>query len=197
MSMLLPKMRTPRRGGPGTSWAARVPPMRPMAEVGDREWVWDQPRRFAEHFELRASGELIATLNHEAGLSPMRPFHAETAEGAWTLKRRHFLVPSYDVRRRGEPIALAQFQPGWLGRGRLGVHGGPEYGWKLESLWRFEWAWIDAAGSPVISFRPKFAFARARARVEVTGTGLRLAELPVLALLGWILMLHSRKPGNS
>ena len=193
MSMLPPQAPLARRGGPGTSWAARVPEMKPMREMGDREWTWYQPRRFAEFFELRASGELLATLGREAGLSPMRPFYAATAEGEWILKRRHLMLPSFDVRRPGNPEPVALYQPGWLGRGRVRLHAGPEFAWKMASFWRFEWAWMDEGGSPLVSFRPVFAFARAGAQVEVTGTALRLPELPILTVLGWILMLSSRR----
>ena len=125
-----------------------------MREMGDREWSWDQPRRFAEYYELRASGELLATLGREAGMSPARPFHATTAEGEWILKRRSLLIPSFDVRRPGATEAAAVYRPGWLGRGRVRMQPGPEYSWKMDSFWRFEWAWMDEGGSPLVSFGP-------------------------------------------
>lgn len=182
-----------RPGDPGTSWAARNGAMKPMREMGDREWVWDQPRRFAEYFELRASGELLATLSHEAGFSPLRPFHMETAEGRWDIKRSHLFRFDFAVRRPGDAEPLAQYKPNWIGRGKLLVPNGLEYSWKLVSILKFEWGWMDAGGSPLILFRPMFALARARAHVEVTGTALRMPELPLLSVLGWLLMLSSRR----
>jgi len=193
MSVFQPSSMPSRRGAPGTSWAARVPEMKPMREMGDREWTWDQPRSFAEQFELRASGDLVASLGREAGMSPARPYHAATAEGEWILKRRSLLLPSLDVRRPGSSEPVAVYRPGWLGRGRTRMQSGLEYPWKMESFWRFEWARMDQGGSPLVSFQPVFSFARARAHVEVTGTALRLPDLAILTVLGWMLMLSSRR----
>ena len=62
--------------------------MRLIQEAADQDLIWRQPSAFKEYYELRASGEVLATLHWETAWGTLAT--ARTAAGAWTFKRRGF-----------------------------------------------------------------------------------------------------------
>jgi hypothetical protein len=162
--------------------------MRSLKSVGEAELRWTQPRLRQASFELRAGDEVYATLQWtKAGGSLVA---GETAEGRWTFKRVGFLNPRVTIRRAGEETDLATFRPSWKGDGTLRFADGRVFSLDAADFWWSEWSLNTADGRPLIVFRRDMGrLFRSEATVELKPEARDLPELPLLALLGWYVMI--------
>lgn len=157
--------------------------MRPLAEVVDQELLWIQPSARRRAFELRAGGEVVATLNFQR-----RTLADAEAEGQhWTFKREGFWHPHVTVRAAGSDQDLAVFNPRWLGGGTVELSQGRTIQLGAANLWQSEWVWQDQL--PLIRFKGPHGLIKASGAVEIQPDAAQLDELPLLVLLGWYLIL--------
>jgi hypothetical protein len=167
--------------------------MRSIREVAEQTLRWTQPSALAREYELRAGDETLATLRWQKAFGSLAL--AESADGEWTFKRSGFLSPRVTVRAPGSETELAVFRPGWRGEGALRLSDGRGYQWANTSFWRSEWAFADEAGEPLVRFKTEFepttgfAFFKQAAEVTFEHRGHSLADLSLLTLLGWYLMV--------
>ena len=159
--------------------------MKTIAGQDARTLTWAHPHPFQSQYELRAGDDLLATLRWRSAFGSLAD--AEAADGHWTFKRVGFLKPSISVRIAGADEDLAAFRVHWDGAGELVLGDGRRYEWRPANFWHTQWAWTDAAGAPLLHFRP--AHLVRQADVEVSPAALAVPDLSLLSLLGWYLMV--------
>lgn len=155
---------------------------------------WVQPKLSHRNFELRAGDLLFATLEFQSAWGSLAT--AICSDGNWSFKRVGFFNPRVTVRSAGQETDLAVYRPKWTGtEGELAFLSGQHFHWKAANFWATQYAFVMPDGSPILTFKPGVEeghlsdFFKYQARVEIEPGVIRIPELPVLALLGWYLMI--------
>lgn len=155
---------------------------------------WVQPKAMQNRFELRAEAHLFAVLEFPKMFGSLAT--ATWAEGCWTFKRVGFFSTKITVRKEGEETDLYVYRPKWTGaEGTLYSGDQPMYNWKVANFWATQFAWLDGYGRPLILFKPGVEdpgladLFKVQAKVEIQPEAQGLKDLPLLALLGWYLMI--------
>ena len=91
------------------------------------------------------------------------------------------------VREAATEEVVATFTRDWRGAGLVRFASGPEYRWGRSGFWRSVWFWSSDQQERLIAYRSAVALTR-RFGMEVDPAANRLAELPVLVMLGAYLM---------
>ena len=154
---------------------------------------WVQPKTFERWFELRAGDQVVATLGWETSCGTLA--RGTTADGSWTFKRVGFLNPRVTVRQSRSEVDLAVFWPRWLGDGTLEFAYGKAYRWQSTNFWASDWMFTATDGTPLVAFKEGSRegglsnLFKMQSLVEIHPQARDLAELPLLILLGWYLMI--------
>ena len=149
--------------------------------------VWMQRQAKVRAFELRAGEEVVGTLSWRSRFGSLAD--ALAADGHWTFKRTGFFDPRVSVRVHGHDTDLAMYTPRWTGDGVMESASGQRVFWKGSGFWRSRWSFSSASGERLVDFEPCDSLLKKSASVKVTPTGLATADLSLLVLLGWYLML--------
>lgn len=144
-------------------------------------------------YELWAGEDLLATL---AFGSPSRTLATvETVEGSWVFQQAGFLLPSIRVRELDSDLDLAVFHHGFLGHGHLRFTNGVTFHWRHEGSGSATWSFRGDGGEVLITLQLEPATEtgsgphRIQAEVKVTPAGHFSPRVPLLAALGWYLIL--------
>ena len=161
--------------------------MRSLRKVTAFALEWAQTSVMSPSYELRAEGEVVATLAWEKLFGSLAS--ARTSDGLWTFKRSGFLTPMVTVREAGSDKDAAVLKVVWGGGGELIIGGKPTFAWKRRGFWSGQWGfeWID--GGHILHFEPKFAIAKKKAELHLEPSAHSVPELPLLATLGWYLLI--------
>jgi len=142
-------------------------------------WLPVGPRSY----QLRGGNELVATLDWSGARGSLAT--GEASEGSWTFKRAGFLRPRVTVRIEHGSGDLAVLHIGRGRESRLEFTDGRRFAWGPTRTRRRQMGFSDPEGRMVLSLLPRTQRFRYHADVEI-GPGMReLAELSLLALLGW------------
>jgi hypothetical protein len=168
--------------------------MEDFSLVFERKLHWVQPKRMQRKFEL-CGGELIfATLEFQKIFGSLAT--AVASVGRWTFKRVGFFNPRVTVRREGEENDLAVYRPTWSGtHGAIDFGDGRLFHWKTANFWATRYTLVDGSGELLVTYHSGLKDARlgnllkTQARVEIDPAAYDLAELPILVLLGWYLII--------
>ena len=162
--------------------------MRSLAEVAGQELVWVQPAATRQNFELRAGDDVVATLRFQRGSLA----EAEASDGRWTFKREGFWHPRVTVRVPGSDANVAAFNPRWAGGGTLEIDN-RILQFAAANFWHSQWDWQGPDGKPLVHFKSRHGLVRVEGQVELPAPAGEQADLPLLVLLGWyLLILHAR-----
>lgn len=163
--------------------------MKSLSDCSKKELNWSQPKLLKREFELRDGSEVVGRLNWH------RPFGSlatgEVAEGSWTFKRAGFLRPRVIVRPVDSDQAVARYEAGWAGGGRLLYPGGHGYHWRQRSFWKTEWAFEDERGQIVAQFQADQFVLKESVRLTLADVKSSRPDHALLALLGLYLMILS------
>jgi hypothetical protein len=110
-----------------------------------------------------------------------------------------FWKPRVIVREAGKEVVLASYRPGWWGtHGTLEFRNGRRFVWKQTGRWLTRCQVEDLSGEPLVVFRSDIdgpeeqdlmgLEALVRIKPDVCG----LAELSLLVILGWYLLVLKR-----
>jgi hypothetical protein len=164
--------------------------MRSLYDIGADELRWVKPRWWKRRYELRAGDEVVATLARSGGSG---------AIGEWSSGRYRFfqkgwfrprvLVSSDPLGDTDTPLAT------YTGRdGALTFADGRVFFWRKPGKWRSKRVWMDSAAT-LIAFDPASGYTPAQ--VTIASEGARLAELPLLLLLGEYLIVRAREDADA
>ncbi len=157
---------------------------------------WLQPSALGRSFTLVCGEYLLATLEFTSAFGSLAK--ATCSEGCWTFKRVGFFNPRVTVRQLGEETDLGIYHPRWTGsEGRLEMMSGASFTWRTANFWATRYVWIDQSETELITYSSGAASSKLKdafknqARLDLAPASSLLAELPLLALLGWYLIeLH-------
>ena len=160
--------------------------MRTISEVANQELIWVQPARTKQTFELRAGEEVVANLRWQRSSLAS----GDTADQRWTFKREGFWHPRITVRLPDSDTNAAVFHPSWAGGGTLELPpGGRVLRFGAANFWHSQWQWLDTDGKPLVHFKSNQGFVKTEGRVEVQPDAIGHSDLPLLAVLGWYLLV--------
>jgi len=160
-----------------------------IADVASRKLEWSQPKAMRQEYELRASGELVGTLQFRSLFGTLAT--GESADGCWTFKRVGFFQQRANVRSCGTETEVAVFRNNtWSGGGTLECLNGRSF-LATTNLWQTRFDFTTDAEEPLVKLHYGGVF-RLKADVEILPAAAALTELPIVVLAGWYLavMLH-------
>ena len=159
----------------------------PNAFASNGPLVWTQPKAMCREYQLNNGEELVGRLRFEKSFGSLAS--AEVASQNWTFKREGFLHPRVTVRAPNSDVNLAVFQPSWSGGGVVGFPDGRQIHWRCTSFWRSEWTFVQGEDRQLLRFKQHEGFLKVSARLEFDPADAATPDLPMLAALGWYLML--------
>ena len=160
--------------------------MRSLYEVVGEELRWEKPKWLKRRYELRAGEEVVATLTQSG---------SSGALGEWSGGRYRFIQKGWfnprvligDDATTDVNATLATFT---RRGGVLTLTDGRTLLWMKPGFWKSKRVWSDGAAS-LVEFDPASGYASPV--VTIAPEGARLAELPLLLLLGDYLIVRARE----
>ena len=159
----------------------------PNAFASNSPLVWSQPKAMRREYQLQNGDELVGQLRFEKSYGSLAT--AEVASQNWTFKREGFLHPRVTVRAQNSDLNLAVFHPSWSGGGVVEFPDGRQIRWRHASFWRSEWAFVQGEDRQLLLFKQHEGFLKISARLEWDSVNAAAPDLPLLAALGWYLMI--------
>jgi hypothetical protein len=178
------------RGG-----AAPAPPeaLAPFDAAARADWAWQQPHRWRPAWTLFAGEAPVMSLRIRGTFGVIA--EGATASERWLVHRQ--LPGNLLVTRDGaaKDEWLARYSAGWFSGGRIDRTGRDALLWRRESFWTARYGIQTFDKLPLVRLQPHFSFmlARHEASIELQDGARRLPDLPVLLMLGWLLVLRSRR----
>lgn len=149
--------------------------------------VWTQPTAMSRVYELRSSDSLIGHLRFEGFCGSLAS--AEVASQKWSFKRVGFLAPCVIVGSPNREADIAVFRRHWGSGGALHFADGHRARWRCTNFWGSRWAFVGSDNHIVLRFSHHEGFFKASAQLEFERSSAALPEFPLLAALGWYLMI--------
>lgn len=146
-------------------------------------------------YELMAGGETVARLRWPSAWGSLA--EATCTEETWTFKRVGFWRTRSTIRIAGSDGDIATFDPRWTGNGELTLVSGAKYRWEGTNLWATKFAWRDAAEQDLVQFGSSAGLTKMGATVEIRSAGAALADLPLLVLYGYYLLVMSHQDASA
>ena len=160
--------------------------MKKLMEWVDQELKWVQPSVLQMNYELRAGEEVVATLRFRSSLGSLAT--GESGDGCWSFKRVGFFQTRVTIRRCGEESDIAVFRNDtWRGGGTLELSNGKTYP-ATTNFWQTKLEFQNGAGDPFLRFH-QGGLLHLSAAIEILPVASGLPELPLLAILGWYLIV--------
>lgn len=179
----------------------RVARNRPMRKGGSMNAIqnttatyleWQEPVPQEPRFELHSGEEVLATLALEPLCRTLAT--AKTQEGTWTFEQTGILHSRVHVLEAESGQEIAVFNPGFLGRGVLRFGNGVAFSWRRESH-HGGWSFRGGDGEILVTLKLKPSPPdepwprRTQAEVHFEAAGQSNPRTPLLAALGWYLIL--------
>ena len=149
--------------------------------------AWRQPHTMQRSYELVSGEQIVGTLEFPSMVGSLA--RVVTGDGEWTFKRGGFMRPRITVRQSGSEHDIATLHMSWRGGAELECTDGPTFKWVHTSFWKSRWMFATDADEPLIHYSPDNGFLKPGALLEVDSAGRASPHLPMLAALGWYLML--------
>lgn len=156
---------------------------------------WREPVAQEPRYELHAGDEVLATLVFEPLCRTLAT--AKAREGTWTFLQTGILSSTFYIREEGSRLDVAEFHPGFLGRGILRFNPKESYSWRKEPH-HGGWTFRGADGERVVTLcvepsAPSEPWPhRVQAEVRLGPAGLSHPRVPLLMAFGWYLLLQGQ-----
>lgn len=153
-----------------------------VSESGRCELIWVENKHGRWAYDLLAGTEIIGHLYFATG-SGSRAI-GEVGGERWTFEHYHSTHPQVVVRDELDPEPLATFTQRWTGAAVVKFRNGAEFYCNRSHVWSTTYCFRrnDRSGSVCIS---QEAPSKPGSRVTVCADAIRMAETPVLVVLGW------------
>jgi hypothetical protein len=160
--------------------------MQNIIGASEQEMRWSQPSAMRREYELRSSGEVLATLKFRSSCGTLAT--AESADGCWTFKRTGFWQNRASIRACGSNTDLAMFQNNtWDGGGSLAFSNGRQIK-ATTNVWMTHFEFRTLTDEPLVTFDYGGVFHRS-AEVRVSSLAGDAADTSLLVLFGWYLVI--------
>jgi hypothetical protein len=159
--------------------------MRKITELNEPlEWV--QPDALKMQYELHAGNDVAATLRFRSSFGTFAT--AESADDCWTFKRVGFFQTRVTVRACGAETEIAVFKNNtWTSGGTLHFPDGHAFR-ATTNFWQTKFEFQTEQGEALVEFR-RGGVLHLSARVQVRPSVLRTADVPLMVMLGWYLIV--------
>jgi hypothetical protein len=164
--------------------------MRSLFEVSSEELRWVKPKWLKRQYELRAGEEVVATLVRSGGAGAI----GEWSGGRYAFSQKGWFNPRILVDDDATADVNAPLATFIRRGGVLTLDDGRTLFWVKPGFWKSKRVWSDGAAS-LIEFDPASGYASPQ--VTTTAEGARLAELPLLLLLGEYLIVRAREEADA
>jgi len=168
--------------------------MEPLVNAMELELFWEQPRATRRNFVLRSGKRKFGQLDFRSDFNSLAD--AISADEAWTFKRAGFISPHVSVRRAGSKIDLATCHPNWTGtESKIQLSNREAYLWKVANFWATSFSLSNGDGIELVTYRSgseekKISnLFKNQARAHIALEAWQVAELPLIVMLGWYLVL--------
>jgi hypothetical protein len=138
-------------------------------------------------YQLSDGDKLIGWLRFEETFGSLAS--AEVASQNWMFKKEGFFHPRFFVRVPNSDVNLAVFRLKWTGSGTLEYPDGRQIRWRRTRFWRPKWVFVQGENRPLLRFKQRIGLMKISARVEFDPADAAMSDLPMLAALGWYLLL--------
>lgn len=163
--------------------------MRSLFEAGG-ELRWIKPKWLKRQYELRAGEEVVATLVRSGGSGAI----GEWSGGRYIFSQKGWLnarILVSDGAAKGAGAPLVTFT---RRGGVLTLADGRTLLWVKPGFWKSKRVWSHGVAA-LVKFDPASGYASPQ--VTITEEGARLAELPLLLLLGEYLIVRAREEADA
>jgi hypothetical protein len=158
--------------------------MNPLNEAIRQDLQWQHPNMFQRVYELRGNAtELFATLQYRGMVSSQA---IGEASGVHLVFQLEGIIKSRCIVTDAETnTAVASIQRKARG-GTVVLTNGKQYEWSKLNFWGTNWGWLDVNHQSVVTF------SRNKHLEFAPSIEHALDDLPLLAMLGWYLLLLQR-----
>jgi hypothetical protein len=160
--------------------------MRSLYEVSGEELCWVKQKWLTRQHELRAGEEVVATLVRSGGSGAI----GEWSEGRYYFSQQGWFNQRILVGDGAVPDVVTPLASFIRRGGVLTLTDGRTVFWITPRCWKSSRVWSDGAAT-LVEFDPASGYASPQ--VTITEEGARLAEMPVLLLLGEYLIVRARE----
>ncbi|HEY3174142.1 MAG TPA: hypothetical protein VGK94_00105 [Candidatus Polarisedimenticolia bacterium] len=165
--------------------------MKRLAEAAAGDLVWTRTARFSRAWELRSGDEVVASLTWPSTFSSRA---VAVADGArWEFLREGTFRARVVLRDGAGGPEPARFERRFGGGGEIVFPDGRRLLWSRGGLIRSTWSFTTSDGFPVVTFSSELRWFRSIERLQIDETARSLSELPLLALVGWYLVILTRR----
>lgn len=166
--------------------------MKPIRET-EEPLVWVQPSLMTRSWELRDVDSIAGSLEWKSAYQASAI--GTTASGQWSLKLEGFFRSWVTVRRldREEPAALFRALPSF--NGKLELPDDRVLSWD-SNFWLTKWIWSASEGLEIMRMSRNLSL-RTEGELSWDPRMTGIDELPLLAILGWylIVLVSDYRPG--
>jgi hypothetical protein len=143
--------------------------MTSWAEGSTRTLEWVQPRWTKRSYELKAGGELIATLQFVGALSG----NAEAKVGSASYWFTHSGIVHRKIMMTKAPFdqEVGEVELRWTGAGTVKLVNGRVYELVRPSMWRHQWKLSDGGGEEIAFIKVQTGRARYKGEVSLSDKG--------------------------
>ena len=159
--------------------------MKPIREVsGPLEWI--QPRALDRAWELRDADSVVATLEWISSYQAQAKGRTDRTEWGFTLDG--FLNPWITIERldKEEPSRAFRGTPSFNGQLELGEE--RVFSWD-SNFWLTKWIWTTDDGTDLVRMSRNLSL-KTEGTAEWDEEHSTLEELPLIAILGWYLIIQ-------
>ncbi len=158
--------------------------MKSFDDAKSKTLEWEQSGKLASR--LVDDGEVAATLTWARGWGSLAI--GKSGDSERTFERLGFLRPRETVREAGSEPNLAVLSINWAGEVAVVFSDGETFQFKRSGFRHPEWAMLDSRGVGVFLPRPDSSW-RKKADVEIRGALVPSRRTPLLAILGWYVII--------
>jgi len=174
------------------------PTFTPIASCAGRTGVWRPIGFVMSVFELWFDDLLVARLRSTRAMMRMGS-ELTTADGTWEFARRSFWSTGFEVRRQGQDVALAEYEPNtWLGlvymgSGTIQFDSGARFSLRRTDFWAGRYTILNDNDAPVLTVQPSWLALRRGVKIVLDESSARVPETPVLAGIALHVLLGRRR----
>jgi len=114
----------------------------------------------------------------------------EAVSNKWAFQSSRVLYPRVSIKAIEPDRLEATFEATMKGQGNLTYTDGRKFHWLSTDFWNNEWVFTDEKGERLLQFVPEQGLFKIGAKVNIEPQALKMAELPLLAITGWYLLVN-------
>ena len=162
--------------------------MKSIAEIGLLTLNWIQYGFINRKYALFSGEHQVASLYWSKEKFPRAI--GEAVSNKWAFQSSRILYPRVSIKAIEPDRLEATFEATIKGQGKLTYTDGRKFHWLSTDFWNNEWVFSDPEGERLLQFIPEQGLFKVGAKVYLEPRALAFAELPLLVITGWYLLVN-------